>query len=201
MNTFENVKYISMGENCGPAATLKNLELRTFSSPFDWIVSNIEGIKHCINEDFKNFHKNLKFNHNRTRVIDFYNFEYPHDYPGENQKAVEEEDIPGENKIRQDWEEFIPGVLEKYERRIKRFIDLMKNPEPIIVFYTGKLKNVYELRKLFYEKYHKHNIFFVVCSEEKSLDTTVITSNPHINIWNDKEIWKKSLDELFSKNL
>jgi hypothetical protein len=200
MNTFENVNYISMGQDCSPASSLKNLGLRKFSSPFDWIVSSIEGVKCCINQDFKNFHKNLKFNFTRTRVIDSYGFEYPHDYPGEKQKSIQEDDIPGENKICLNWEEFIPEVLEKYERRIKRFINLMNNPEPIIVFYTGNLKNVYELRKLFYEKYHKHNIFFVVCSKEKSLDTTVITCNPNIKIWNDIDIWKKALDELFSKN-
>jgi hypothetical protein len=200
MNKFENVNYISMGQDCSPASALKNLDLRKFSSPFDWIVSNIEGVKKCINEDFKNFHKNLKFNHNRTRVIDSYGFEFPHDYPGENNDEIKDDDIHGENKIRLDWEKFTPEILEKYERRIKRFINLMNIPEPIIIFYTGKLSNVYELRKLFYEKYNKHNIYFVTCSEGRSLDTTVITCNPHIKIWNDKEIWKKSLEVLLSIN-
>ena len=33
--------YLTIGQDCSPAAALRNLNLRDFALPFDWVVSNI----------------------------------------------------------------------------------------------------------------------------------------------------------------
>lgn len=37
--------YLTIGNDCSPAAALKNLNLREFTLPFDWVVSNINGLQ------------------------------------------------------------------------------------------------------------------------------------------------------------
>ena len=53
----QNVKYqhVSLGYNCSTAYNLKANELRSFASPFDWIVTfKIEDIIECIESNFAN---------------------------------------------------------------------------------------------------------------------------------------------------
>ena len=33
--------YLTIGYDCSPAAALRNLNLREFALPFDWVVSNV----------------------------------------------------------------------------------------------------------------------------------------------------------------
>ena len=73
--------YIALGSDCSPAAALRNLNLREEAMPFDWCQTSVPQILDCIHDNFSNFHKNLKFNNTKTRVIDSYGIEFPHDYP------------------------------------------------------------------------------------------------------------------------
>ena len=73
--------YLSIGYDCSPAAALKGLKLREYALPFDWVVSNVNSLELCFSSDFNFFHKNLIFNNNKTRLIDSYGFQFPHDYP------------------------------------------------------------------------------------------------------------------------
>ena len=52
-NTFNYV--ISLGCACNTSLYLKELNLKTFSLPYDWIFSNLDMIKHTIEDDFKLF--------------------------------------------------------------------------------------------------------------------------------------------------
>lgn len=74
-------QYISLGYDCSPAQALRELGLRQYALPFDWIVSYIDHIEACIWDDFSKFHTNVFINQTQTRIIDAYGFEYPHDYP------------------------------------------------------------------------------------------------------------------------
>ena len=70
-----------MGYDCSPATALKSLGLREFSSPFDWVATDIDSIERCFADGFAGFHTNLKLNLNKTRLIDECGIQYPHDYP------------------------------------------------------------------------------------------------------------------------
>jgi len=75
------VNFLTIGYDCSPAAALRNLGMRDFALPFDWVQSNIHCIQRCFEENFEKFHTNLRLDAKRTRVIDEYGFEFPHDYP------------------------------------------------------------------------------------------------------------------------
>jgi hypothetical protein len=49
--------FLSLGHRCTSSGILKNLKLKTESYPFDWIVSNLSTIRHCISSDFVEFLK------------------------------------------------------------------------------------------------------------------------------------------------
>jgi hypothetical protein len=49
--------FFSMGHRCTSSGILKNLKLKTESYPFDWIVSNLSTIRHCLFSDFAEFLK------------------------------------------------------------------------------------------------------------------------------------------------
>ena len=47
--------FFSLGHRCTSSGILKYLKLKTESYPFDWIVSNLSTIRHCIETDFVDF--------------------------------------------------------------------------------------------------------------------------------------------------
>ena len=49
--------FFSLGHRCSSSGILKNLKLKTESYPFDWIVSNLSTIRHCLFSDFQEFLK------------------------------------------------------------------------------------------------------------------------------------------------
>jgi len=59
--------FLTVGSDCSPAAALRSLDIREFALPFDWIVTNINGLEICFRDKFQNFHKNLYFNDKKTR--------------------------------------------------------------------------------------------------------------------------------------
>ena len=84
--------YMSLGENCLPATTLKEVNLRKFSGPFDWIaksdfgvrVSQVESnFKDVLNYDDLHFDVNKRTDnrHNACSVNNLKTgFWYPHDF-------------------------------------------------------------------------------------------------------------------------
>ena len=69
------MKYISFGFRCSVASILKELNLKTESYPFDWIISRLHVIKHCIESDFTEFLniKNYEKKHTNTYCMKDYN--------------------------------------------------------------------------------------------------------------------------------
>lgn len=59
---MEKFNYIiSLGTRCITAEQLKVLNLRKFSSPFDWIAVNIDAISSCLNDDFTDYLDTSKY--------------------------------------------------------------------------------------------------------------------------------------------
>lgn len=195
--------FISIGHDCSPAAAQRGLNYRNFALPFDWIVTNIKGLNKCFEEDFSRFHTNLKYNHDKSRLIDDYDFEYPHDYPFENTTDLNNvgKGVYGENKetsIVDNWHDYYEVIKEKYNRRIVRFRNIMHDTKPIIVLCRYHINDLIALYRLLINYYNKDNIYIINSSQVVSfniISTNIISINTEINdIWNEGAIWKKYID-------
>ena len=129
---IDEYNIISLGCNCWPSTVIKELGLRQISLPFDWMISNIDGLEKCFKNNFEFFHKDLYLNFDNTRLIDKYNFQFIHDYS----------DIIN-------WEKEYEEVFAKYQRRITRFLNIMKDSKPIIILTRYLVKDIRLLKKIF----------------------------------------------------
>jgi hypothetical protein len=193
--------FMTLGHDCTTASALKCMGLRKFALPFDWVVLSMAAIERCFQEDFKFFHENLRLNETKTRVIDEYGIAYPHDYP---QRANTQSEHIGEGlfgeqvgeTIVDNWEDYREMVKEKYNRRIERFRNIVKDPKPIILLCRYYPEDVLKIQTFFIKYYNKSNIFFINSySEEFSFNMRNI--NPEKNgLWNEAAIWKEAVQEL-----
>lgn len=103
---FQNC--ISLGWFCGTANAMNHNGVRNFSSPFDWCFSNFDSVIKMIKNDFSDFMNinNLKISEdNHKAFIDFkYDFYFNHD-------------------VMENFQSEFSIIKEKYERRIKRFLE------------------------------------------------------------------------------
>jgi len=206
-NSCNKINYVSFGYDCSPAATLRNLGIRDFALPFDWVESKLEYIYNCIEDNFNNFHCNLKLNKTETRVIDKYGFEFPHDYPFSKDFCEEKlgDGVFGEDlqkKIIKNWNNYYDIVIKKYKRRIERFNHIFNDTKPIIILCRGySVKNIKKFGYYLTNKYKKGNIYFVVSSNEKFKNNMIITCNTEKNgKWNEDVLWNKAIQEIIISN-
>jgi len=186
-----NYNFITLGFNCSPAIILKDLGLRNYSLPFDWILTNNIQIIHCIEDDFKKFHKNLQFTLNNHWFIDEYGIQYPHDYP-----------VNDDGTIINNWQNYHIEVLEKYERRIQRFKDIMNSSIPIIALYYGPYRYAVFMKKYMEQKYNKTIIFVVTTIEvfinnnDDNIILCIVSNNEQSR---NKDYWVHGINQAFSK--
>ena len=200
------IHYLTLGHDCSPAAALRNLNLREFALPFDWVVSNITILERCFEDNFSKFHKNLKFNGSKTRLIDEYGFQFPHDYPLSNSNINIDnigEGVFGEENgkfISDNWINYYDDVLVKYNRRIERFNNIIDDTSPIIVLCRYNTNDVLKLQQLFLKYYKKENIYFINSSNEIfETDKIKNINTEQNNVWNDVNIWKVGIDDIIKK--
>ncbi len=103
--------FIPIGWYCGTAASLSKYGLRSFSGPFDWFFSDLEGVVYFLENDFGDF-----LNKGNLRVVEgkptefkdiAHGFHYNHD-------------------VANNFEEEYEGICTKYARRIKAFRNAAK---------------------------------------------------------------------------
>lgn len=189
------VNYLTLGYDCSTATTLRNLELRKYALPFDWVVSSRDALTKCINDDFKSYHKDLKLHTSKNKLVDSYGFEFPHDYPTITSSYTEDIEIYNEDNIVDNWIEYHPVVLDKYNRRIERFLEIVNCKKPIITLYRGRVDDAIFLKELLINKYDINIIKFVVATLEKTSNSDVFVCNPESQgDWNNIEIWKNTLN-------
>ncbi len=200
------MNYLTLGYDCSPAAALRNLNLRSFALPFDWIVSNIYNLEKCFEENFARFHTNLKYNYSKKRLIDDYGFEYPHDYPLENNKINETnigEGVFGEEDgkiICNNYMDYYNIVVDKYKRRIERFLNIINDEKPIILLCRYSTSDVLKLQEIFLTIYKKENIYFINSNSEIFENNKIINIFTERNdIWNESNIWEKGIEYMKSK--
>lgn len=202
------IHYMSLGYDCSPAATLRSLNIRDEALPFDWVVSNLQIICHCIERGFADYHCNLKFNASRSRLVDKYGFQFPHDYPF-NDNIYEEahigEGVFGEEvqkKIIDNWSDYHPVALEKYARRIERMYNYLRDDKPIIFLCRGyDVQSIMAFINYILAKFNKSNIYFVVSAKYKYISQQIITCDTEANgIWNEPTIWQRAIDAIKNAN-
>jgi hypothetical protein len=200
--------FLTLGYDCSPAAALRNLNLREFALPFDWIVSGVDTLEKCFESKFLYFHKHLEFNHNKTRLIDYYGFQFPHDYPLNHITDANSvgEGIFGEenNKcIHDKWVDYYDIVLDKYNRRIERFNKIINDTNPIIVLCRYSTKDVLLLQNAFIKHFNIEPVYFVNSSNEIFENDKIININTekNLDVWNDTAVWKQGIDDIIKKIL
>ena len=195
-----NIKwnFITIGKDCSPAAALKNMELRKAALPFDWVASTVNALDKCFAENFERFHTNLYKNNGKTRMIDSYGFEFPHDYPTIQQDTSG--DLIAESYIADDWESHYDVIKAKYDRRIDRFRNILSDPAPVIVLCRYYMVELMIIQKIFIKYYNKHNIYFVNATHESFENATILCINPEkMGDWNNTEIWNQGISQIIQK--
>jgi hypothetical protein len=169
---------IPIGVDCGNANLLKEHSLRSFSFPFDWVVT-YNGVSKCFDDNFLNFIPT-----DLTTRINEYNMYFMHDF------AKETFDI---DKI-------------KYTKRIKRLINILENIDEEIIFlrkghsihhhdeHNGRFTNIKndiddakDLETVFSKKYKYLNykiIVILICG--KCFDSTKVydSHSDKIDVYN-----------------
>lgn len=198
--------YVSIGYDCSTASVLRGLGLRPAALPFDWVESNVDALEKCIGDRFANYHKGLRLNKSKTRLIDTYGFQFPHDYPtidsqNTHVKEVGECDFGESGKqIVENWMDYYDIVKAKYDRRIERFVSIFLDTQPVIVLCRYSPSNVLRIQRLLMNTFHKKNIYFVNAYETMYETANIIHIHPEINnTWNDGDIWKQGILRMIQK--
>lgn len=149
---FEN--FISLGYYCGVAASMSKLGIRSCSGPFDWYISEFQGVLECIENDFGDFLdvNNLEVVSNGTAFEDKkYNF-----YLGHEIKV----------SFERDWE----TIYRKYMGRINAFKEQIKKK-------TCFMRAVRDREELLYIKNNMQHINRIIKKQNAENEIVYIVSN------------------------
>lgn len=120
--------YISLGYFCSVALELEKLGLRSESSPFDWLISDFEGVIHAIQNHFEDFLAPEYLAQNTRDRSHYKNTKYDvqffHDFDAY-----------------QSLDDQLPSVQAKYCRRIERFYKSITEPTLFIRYINNSQKS------------------------------------------------------------
>lgn len=120
--------FISLGYYCGTAASMSKLGIRSFSGPFDWCVSEFDGVLSCLNNEFFDFmHKNNLEVEEKFGIFNDvkYGFKFTHEIKAASDFESKYEDIYNKYLHR----------IEVFKQEIKQetcFIRILQNMEELI---------------------------------------------------------------------
>jgi Putative papain-like cysteine peptidase (DUF1796) len=130
-NTYDFI--VSIGEDCGCTTYLRRHELQHMSYPFDWLTgATLEQRVDTICHDFGNFFQ--KDNFQKLVKKDLNNHDHDYDYY--------RNDVSGFTFLHDftagmPFVDALPLVVEKYNRRIKRFYEeIEKSPRVLLVWFS-----------------------------------------------------------------
>lgn len=190
--------YIPFGERCQSTFLVKELGFRTQAFPFDWITSPIDSLVQCLDTNFEGFHQTLQLERNAatgvfSQITDGLGFRFHHDYPTNSMIGFTDENEVGEDPIVDNWRDFHAAVLEKYERRIQRFRDIMKEPDVIGVC-RRPIEDCVRIRNAIVRTYGR-DIRIITDTHEISSDPMIETVHSERD-WYDIERWKSSVSNV-----
>lgn len=180
--------YISLGCACGVAYQLQKLKIRKYAFPFDWLrVNSLHDITNAIMNNFDEFLKvdeteiSNKFsiinddfveNNSKSRVmINKYGMKFYHDFDADNDNYE--------------------SVYEKYQRRISRFIEIIKSSEKIC-FIRDEINmnkiSIDQIEKFFnyVKKFNEYVKLIVILHNPKNKKSDILKyNNENVIIIND----------------
>ena len=129
MKKYQN--YISLGYFCATASELERVGLRNVSSPFDWCISNFEGVINAINDGFDKYLDYDLLLQSDSCNAHYYNKKYRtwfyHDFDKYHSLADQ-----------------LPAVKAKYIRRINRFYCNIEQPTLFVRYISDEVKDEYD---------------------------------------------------------
>ena len=132
MKQYKN--FISLGYFCSVALELEKIGLRSTSSPFDWVISNYEGVINAMQnhfEDFLSYDHLLQSESIRKRYFDEkYRMWFFHDFDQYHSLKAQ-----------------LPDVKAKYLRRIDRFYEDIKQPTLFVRYISDETEEEVEYIK------------------------------------------------------
>ena len=183
----------SLGRDCACAMYMKQAKLRSTSGPFDWLTNaSFETRFELILNDFADFINpdDVRFLPKNPNVIndekcDYYEnvrngFYYYHDFP-----------------VGVKFSESIPAVVDKYNRRIIRFIDNMRNKRRILLIWFSHCTNtpdavIIDLCNRVCDKFGKKIDFMIIEHQEnqhtalrRDLAPNIVKYNLHTMAFDD----------------
>jgi len=180
-----NIEYISLGPDCNSSIAVRNLGLRERAYPFDWTVTSANAILSILDNDFEGYHTDVHMNWNGW-VKNRYEVEFPNDFTKD---------------CGDDWVNQHPEMIEKYNRRIQRFRDLMNADNPLVILLGHPMQDVLRIKQKIQEKYNRSNIYYIVKSSEAVEDENVFHMfEPDAAFdsaqWNDSELWRPTVERV-----
>ena len=172
------MNYISLGYFCSIALDLDKLGLRAASYPFDWLITDFEGVINCMKNNFKDF-LNVDFLYQNTKRPYVYknikyNFEFYHDFSRHK---------PLKNQL--------VTVNEKYKRRTQRFYDSIKEETIFIRYISDEIKINGKSKELIYIEENYDSIVQFLKSFNKKNEIIFIgnegLNSSIINVYNVKK--------------
>lgn len=159
--------FISLGNRCIPALILKHYNLRSAAYPFDWMLSDtFDNFFKMLETDFENFisKDSLIIDKERPFIVrdQATNFGYSHDFPVTDPKI---------RYIAPNFLDAFESIKEKYNRRIKRFLDILISGRKIIFlrFEMGEgLEHALKIQNFIHTKYPLLNFYCIELSFSKS---------------------------------
>lgn len=152
-------EYISLGFDCRVASSMSKYGLRSFSSPFDWCISEFHNILKCMENNFEDFMSkdNLEELPNKPHFIDKkYGFYFSHDI---------------ENSLVDDFN----VIKERYLRRIQGFRSRIK-------FKTCFIRALENEDELSYIKENKDYINAVIKASNEENEIIYIVNSQFRNV-------------------
>lgn len=130
------INCISLGWYCGTASSCSRLGLRSFSGPFDWILSDFEYVITMIDKEFDGFllPENLRIDEDNAKCFyDIKNkFYFPHDISNDLNKDLSSIQLKYKKRISNFIEQnsqYIDSVIKKYNKKNKIIYNLLDNLE------------------------------------------------------------------------
>lgn len=117
--------YISLGYFCSIAIELEKMGLRNESSPFDWVISDFQGVVLAVEEEFSDFlNYDILFQNKKNLAVYKnvkYNISFFHDF--DKYSSLEKQ---------------LSKIQEKYKRRINRFYKSITEPTLFIRYISDE---------------------------------------------------------------
>jgi len=158
---------ISLGSNCTIAMQLNMAQLRHKACIFDWCLSSVAAIIHCIDNDFKDF-----FNIENCQLVEpmsvldtLYNITIKHDFPFQIEMGGSRPGIPSKDVVYEQYNQ----TYNKLMRRIERFRKLKMYQGKLYFIRWGNTtkKEAVALFKTLYKKFKKQDFTLIVIGSSK----------------------------------